>query len=81
MPPCPPGPSHHAIRRGSTLLHRVFKQHIALRIAETHSARPSQPVGTQGVRKDSCPDLPPLITALLSTRHRGASSRAEGVIQ
>lgn len=53
--PHPPFPSHHAILGGSALLHGMFEQHVALRVTETHPARPPQPAGIQGVSKDLLP--------------------------
>ena len=78
MPPCPPGPSHHAILRGSALLHGVFKQHVALGVTETHPAWPPQPVGTQGVSKDPPFGTPPLGTTLAQHWAQGCVRRAQG---
>lgn len=58
LPPCPPGPSHHAVLGGSALLHRVFEQHVALGVTETHPAWPPQPAGTQRVSKNPLPSTP-----------------------
>lgn len=65
MSPCPPSPSHHAVLGGRALLHGVFEQHVALRVTETHPARPPQPAGSRGVSKDPLPS--PLLSSSLGT--------------
>lgn len=62
MPSCP---SHHAVLGGCALLHRVLEQHVAFGVAETHPARPPQPAGTEGVKRD-----PPLTPWLPSLGHQ-----------